>query len=194
LSRRSDSASIPGRIIAKLGESFGRENIAVSGDVSLAAQIEQAINSCDVLLVIIGSQWTTIVNSYGFSSLFDPDDFVRQEVETALRSGRKIIPVLVNTAAMPSKAVLPNTLAGLTMKQPVIVRDAELAFGTDMEFLIETIRWLSDTPSPASKFSKTDSGANGNAHHVFLSYSRKDTAAMQRIRDGLREVGLGVWT
>src|SRR6185369_975970 len=31
------------------------------------------------------------------------------------------------------------------------------------------------------------------AHHIFLSYSRKDTPVMQRLRDDLREAGLGVW-
>lgn len=31
-------------------------------------------------------------------------------------------------------------------------------------------------------------------HHIFLSYSRKDTAIMQRIRDDLRAAGLTVWT
>jgi TIR domain len=31
-------------------------------------------------------------------------------------------------------------------------------------------------------------------HHVFLSYSRKDTRIMQRVRDDLRAAGLSVWT
>lgn len=31
-------------------------------------------------------------------------------------------------------------------------------------------------------------------HHVFLSYSRKDTAIMQRLRDDLLAAGLSVWT
>ncbi|HRF95579.1 MAG TPA: toll/interleukin-1 receptor domain-containing protein, partial [Aggregatilineales bacterium] len=31
-------------------------------------------------------------------------------------------------------------------------------------------------------------------HHVFLSYSRKDTAMMNRVRDNLRASGLTVWT
>jgi hypothetical protein len=32
------------------------------------------------------------------------------------------------------------------------------------------------------------------AHDVFLSYSRKDKETMQRLRDGLREAGVKVWT
>jgi hypothetical protein len=32
------------------------------------------------------------------------------------------------------------------------------------------------------------------AHDVFLSYSRKDKETMQRVRDGLREAGVQVWT
>ena len=31
-------------------------------------------------------------------------------------------------------------------------------------------------------------------NHVFLSYSRKDTAIMQRVRDDLRAAGIDVWT
>jgi hypothetical protein len=193
-SRRSDSVSIPGRIIAKLRESFGAENIAVSGDVSLATQIEEEINACDVLLVIIGSQWTRIVNSYGFSSLFDPEDFVRLEIETALRVGCRVIPVLVNTDEMPSKAVLPGTLAALATKQTVLVRDIGSAFDKDTQSLLEVIRGSKDTGLTTAPVGNVVSSANGSNHHVFLSYSRKDTEVMHRIRDGLREVGLGVWT
>jgi hypothetical protein len=193
-SRRSDSASIPGRIISKLADSFGAENITVSSDTAVSKQIEQAVSACDVVVVIIGSQWTSIVNSYGFSSLFDPEDFVRLEIETALRSGRRIIPVLVNTDVMPSKVVLPAALAALASKQPVLIRDTAAAFVADMESLIEVIRGTNNTALPTVAVTNPISGANGNSHHVFLSYSRKDTKVMHRIRDGLREVGLGVWT
>jgi hypothetical protein len=31
-------------------------------------------------------------------------------------------------------------------------------------------------------------------HHILLSYSRSDTAVMERVRDDLRAVGLRVWT
>jgi sulfur relay (sulfurtransferase) DsrC/TusE family protein len=31
-------------------------------------------------------------------------------------------------------------------------------------------------------------------HHVFLSYSRKDSKTMRRVRDGLRAEGLTIWT
>lgn len=192
-SRRSDSASIPGRIIAKLSESFGAENITVSSDTAVSKQIEQAVSACDVVVIIMGSQWSSIVNSYGFSSLFDPEDFVRLEIETALRSGRRVIPVLVNTDTMPSKAVLPATLAALAAQQPILLRDTATAFVAGMESLIEAIRGTNTALNTAA-VTNPIAAANGNSHHVFLSYSRKDTEVMHRIRDGLREVGLDVWT
>jgi hypothetical protein len=182
-SRRSDSGSVPGRIIAGLGGAFGLKNVTVSGETPPGPRLEYAITPCDALLVIMGDQWATAQNQYGFSSLYDPTDFVRVEVETALRLNKTIVPVLVNTAAMPASANLPPALAPLLDKQAVRVRDGA-DFDADMDALIAHIDPQASKPAPKPA---------EPAHHIFLSYSRKDTPVMQRLRDDLRAAGLGVW-
>ena len=186
--RRSDNAAMAGRITDRLSQVFGRANVSTDFDdppagMKFVNHIENALRVVDVMLVIVGERWTTSANNYGFSELFDTGDFIRLEIETALRLNKIVIPVLVNSAALPASANLPATLASLSDKEAVRVRDGA-DFSADMESLIAYL-------NPEAAKSTTTSAAN--AHHIFLSYSRKDTPVMQRLRDDLREAGLGVW-
>jgi hypothetical protein len=181
--RRSDSASVPGRIIAALGKAFELKNLVVSGEVPPGTRLDYAITPCDALLVIIGDQWATAKNQYGFSSLYDPNDLVRREIETAVRLKKPLIPLLVNTPSLPSAANLPATLAPLLDNQPFCVRD-DAHFDADVDAIVAHL----DPQSAKLTLKKEPS-----AHHIFLSYSRKDSPIMQRLRDDLREAGLGVW-
>jgi hypothetical protein len=48
--------------------------------------ITRAVGSCDVLLALIGDEWLTVADEHGRRRLDDPDDFVRLELEAALRA------------------------------------------------------------------------------------------------------------
>jgi hypothetical protein len=90
-----------------------------------AATIEAAVGSCSVLLAVIGPQWLT-TQSHAGRRLDDPDDWVRLEIEAALKRGVRIIPVLVDDAKMPAVDELPPSLRGLIRKQAVSLSPASL--------------------------------------------------------------------
>ena len=70
----------------------------------------------------------------------DPDDFVRIEIETALRRGIRVIPIFVDNASMPRREDLPPTLAPLARRNGRVITAAR--FGSDVLDLIRVIERL----------------------------------------------------
>ena len=105
--RRADSEGYAGRIYDRLAERFGSDRVFLDvTDIGVGEDfvdaIHQAISCCQVLLVLIGPRWSSIVNETGKKRLYDPNDFVRLEVASALENGLRVIPVLVFGAEMPA--------------------------------------------------------------------------------------------
>ena len=61
-------------------------------------RLRDAVMTTDVVLLLIGQHWLTLQTSDGIRRLDDPDDWVRQEIETAMTAQRLIIPLLVDGA------------------------------------------------------------------------------------------------
>ena len=99
-------------------------------------RITAAVASCDVLLALIGPQWLTITNKKGQRRLDDPEDYVRLEIETALKRKIRVIPILVDDARMPGADELPATLAPLVRRNAVEINP--LTF--DTKRLIATVQ------------------------------------------------------
>lgn len=85
--------------------------------VDFVEHVEQAIARADLALILIGPGWLAAAGETGSRRLDDPDDFVRIEVATALRSSPRVIPVLVDGAQMPGSSELPDDLRSLTRRQ-----------------------------------------------------------------------------
>ena len=64
----------------------------------------------DVVVAVIGAQWTDIWRQRRLDG--SADAVSAERVVAALRRGLPVIPVLVGGAGMPSRAELPETLAG----------------------------------------------------------------------------------
>ena len=143
--RRSDSAAASGRIYDRLSVAFGEKAVFKDVDVippgaNYPSLLNEAIAQCDVLLAIIGSHWLTVVESNGQRRLDNPDDFVRIEIEAALkRDAVLVIPVLVDDADMPSTGDLPDTLRPLYYRNAATVRN-DPDFNRDIARLLTTIR------------------------------------------------------
>lgn len=90
-----------------------------------AAAIEAGVGACAVLLAVIGPQWLAAEGDAG-RRLDDPQDWVRLEIEAALRRGVRVIPVLVDGARMPTAAELPPSLRDLVRRQAVALSPANL--------------------------------------------------------------------
>jgi hypothetical protein len=133
--RRGDTAYPAGWLYDRLADHYGRGQIFKDvDDIELGDDfvevITGAVGSCDVLLALIGDQWLTVANAQGRRRLDDHDDFVRLEIEAALARNVRVIPVLVDGAAMPSAEELPDSLARLAHRQALELSPDRFEFET----------------------------------------------------------------
>ncbi|HLY24970.1 MAG TPA: SUMF1/EgtB/PvdO family nonheme iron enzyme [Aggregatilineales bacterium] len=141
--RRDDSADVTGRIhdwlTARIGgESIFRDVDDIPFGVDFKKYLEDTVSQCSVMLVVIGPQWLTVTDESGTRRLDDPRDFVRVEVETALKRDISVIPLLVNGANMPTEKVLPPNLANLAYRNGMAIR-RDPDFRPDMDRLIQAL-------------------------------------------------------
>jgi hypothetical protein len=100
--------------------------------------LEDQVSGCDVMLVLIGLKWLTGTDQMGRRRLDNPQDFVRIEIESALRLGKWVIPVLVHTTQMPRADELPETLKPLARRNAV--RLTKERFKADAQGLIDELK------------------------------------------------------
>src|SRR5262245_39721773 len=86
---------------------------SIEAGLDFADVIEEKVDSCAVLVALIGRQWATLADEQGDRRLDDPDDFVRFEVQAALEHGVRVIPVLVDGARPLRRQELPAALQKL---------------------------------------------------------------------------------
>lgn len=137
--RRSDSSDIVGRIYDRLSEDFGEEPIFKDVDdiplgVDFKEFLDQKVSECSVFLAVIGDRWVNASDAAGKKRLEDPNDFVRIEIESALRRDIPVIPLLVRGAVMPAASDLPASMQKLVFKNGIPIR-ADPDFHHDMERL-----------------------------------------------------------
>lgn len=140
--RRADSLGSAGRIYDRLLEHFEEENIFMDVEIiepgaDFVKEIENAVRSCDIALIIIGPDWLSITDDKGNRRLDLPEDFVRLEVATALKMDIIVIPVLVENAEMPKSLDLPEDLKLLARKNAVEIRHTR--FHSDISKLIDAL-------------------------------------------------------
>lgn len=143
--RRSLNHETAGRIAHQLKLAFGDSNVFQDLDIQPGDDWEEIltdrITKCDVLLVLISKDWSTVEDDNGNKRLFQEDDWVRFEVNLGLkRKECRVIPILLDGAKMPAENQLPNSIRGLTKCQAFHLGTAH-SFNDDMNRLI---RHLSD--------------------------------------------------
>jgi hypothetical protein len=90
-----------------------------------------------VMLAVIGTEWAG-VRADGSVRIFEPDDPVRDEVETVLANRRAVMPVLVNGARMPTETEVPNSLRPFRYLHAIAVRSGD-EFPSDINRLFRAI-------------------------------------------------------
>lgn len=159
--RRAESEAVAGRIYDYLEQAFGAE--AIFKDVfdippghDFRTVIRQRVEWCDILLVIIGRQYGSILDEDGQRRLENDTDYVRFEVSTALADERVlVIPVLVNGARMPTLGELPDDMDDLTYLNAVQVRN-DPDFKNDMHRLTNYLRGVRQTTAPTTPTPKPE--------------------------------------
>jgi hypothetical protein len=149
--RREETAGHAGRlydaIVARFGESRVSMDVEFAPGIDFVERITEAVGSCDYLLVVIGPRWATLSQAGIQPRLADANDYVRLEVETALkRPDVNVIPVLVAGAKMPGPDDLPESLQKLTRQNAIELSDARWRY--DVGRLIATLEGESPGPLP----------------------------------------------
>lgn len=142
--RRQDSQSAAGRLADHLKEHLGgipifRDVETIEPGVDFVVAINRALQSCAVLLAVIGPRWVSVEDGGGRRRLDDANDYTRLEIGTALkRDDVRVIPVLVEGAEMPTAGTLPEDLKALARRNAIELTDKRWEY--DVAQLVDTLR------------------------------------------------------
>ena len=148
--RRVDSEGYAGRIYDRLAPHFGADAIfmdvdAIPAGMDFVEVLEDAVNSCDLLIALIGRQWLNLKDEHGKRRLDYPEDFVRIEIAAALKRGIRVIPVLLGGTQMPSDDELPDNLKELARRNALDINHN--TFKADTHRLLDELQqalWLAE--------------------------------------------------
>jgi hypothetical protein len=134
---------VAGRIYEWLERSFGKERVfkdvdSISLGIDFRRSLSEVLARCDVLLAVIGERWVDATNESGERRLDQETDYVRLEIEAALRRDIRVIPLLIDRTAPPKQKDLPESLKDLSYRQGMHVRP-DPDFHWDMERLIRAL-------------------------------------------------------
>jgi hypothetical protein len=149
--RRDDAAGYARAIYDALARQFGAERVFIDVDDIAAGQafvdvIHRAVGSSQVLLVLIGKRWRGEREGQA-ARLDEPGDLVRAEVAAALAHGMRIIPVLLDGAAMPAPESLPRDLRPLAGRNALELGNSR--FAADIERLCLALQGSVGAPAKA---------------------------------------------
>jgi hypothetical protein len=141
--RREKNAAHAGWLGDTLSEHFDvfRDIDSIEPGLDFVEAVDHALDSSGVLIAIIGDSWLTMTDAMGRPRLQDPDDYVRQEIATALQhKDVRVIPVLVQEATMPRADELPEDLTALSRRNAFELRDTK--WRDDVQSLIAKLEQL----------------------------------------------------
>ena len=143
--RRSDTGGEAGRLADtfqhRLGGSLAfRDVVDIPPGVEFDSMLDKELTAAKIVLVLIGPAWLAELQQ----RLEQTDiDYLRVEVATALARGKRVIPVLLKGAALPSAAGPARGLGSLARHQAMTLRDE--SWDQDVDRLIDAIgrpyRW-----------------------------------------------------
>lgn len=144
--RRSDSSGYVGRIREAFARKFKKRDVFLDLEIgpgtNFVDAIHRALSTSSLLLVIIGPEWLRALDADGRSRLSDPEDYVRFEIQAAIRQGLRVIPVLVGGARMPSPDELPEGLQDFAKFQAFELSNTRWDY--DLTRLVAVIRPIVD--------------------------------------------------
>jgi hypothetical protein len=127
-----DAARHAGRLHTALVERFGAECVEFLEPRVEREALARTIDACDVLIAVLGRR--------ALDGPGDRDALVRVAVERALHSDRRVLPVLVQDATMPSGEELPPKFRRLASRQVLTLTDERWAHG--VKTLIDSLEVL----------------------------------------------------
>jgi len=140
--RRGDEPGFTQALLGRLEQAFSADRLFIDVDnippgEDFVRVLEAQVARCDALLAVIGKGWLDATDERGSRRLDNPNDFLRIEIESALRLGKRVIPVLVNDARMPRPDELPQAIRQLATRNAV--RLTHERFRADVQGLIKAL-------------------------------------------------------
>jgi lysozyme family protein len=141
--RREDSAASAGRLGDRLMHEFGKDHVFMDVDSiplgsDFVKRLAEEVQRCDVLLAVIGPEWTEIRDEDGNRRLDDPNDFVRLEIREALQRDIPVVPVLLEGTKIPKASSLPEDIKSLTLRNALHLRHG--SFQIDLDRLVQQLK------------------------------------------------------
>jgi TIR domain len=145
--RRDDASGWAGRLYEHLVTEWGPGQVfmdidAIAPGEDFREAIAHTMQTCDVVLVVIGPNWVDARDYAGNRRLDDEGDTHRREVAAALAADVRIIPVLVGGATMPKLSDLPDPLKDLVYRNAAVIEDRR--FASDVRALQDALRQFAE--------------------------------------------------
>ena len=130
-------------MVSRLTQLAGKKAVFIDVDNMAAGRdfrevLKERLESCDVMLALIGTGWLHALDASGHRRLDDTNDFVRQEISTALRRNIAVTPVLLEGAGMPAVEYLPGDLKNLVLRNSFELTHAR--WDSDVNDLMKRLR------------------------------------------------------
>jgi hypothetical protein len=121
---------------------YGQESVFTDIDsIPLGTDFLEHLNAelatCDAMIAVVGPRWLDGGLGAGHG-VHEETDFVRIEVEAALKRKIPVIPALVSGATMPKPAELPEVLRGFAFRNGTAI-DSGVNFRNDINRLIRSL-------------------------------------------------------
>jgi uncharacterized membrane protein YhaH (DUF805 family) len=134
--RRGDSQGATGRLFDRLLQHFEHTEVFMDVDdlepgVDFVKALNDQVANCTAFIAVIGPDWLAATDGAGQRRLDDANDYVRLEIEAALKRDIRVIPVLVDGGRMPRTEDLPESLRPLTRRQAVELTHQRFLSGVD---------------------------------------------------------------
>jgi hypothetical protein len=135
-------------MVAQLGDDAVFMDVdSIAPGLDFRDVVQQRLASCDLMLALVGKEWLTVTTRDGRRRIDDPGDFVRLEIEGALKRKIPLAPVLLHGAQMPSPDSLPESLRDFAFRNA---------------FELSHTRWESDVDEMLRRL-KLDGGREDSA-------------------------------
>jgi hypothetical protein len=144
--RTADTAYASGHIYSELSKEFGKENIfeynhSMPAGVNFRNHVRAMLQRVQVFIPVIGAKWLNCSDENGNQRIFQSEDPVRIEVETAINLDHLIIiPVFVDGINCPAESQLPEEIRQLIQYSAVNINPKPGSFSDGIERLIDGIK------------------------------------------------------
>ena len=141
--------------------SFGADSVFLDIDsiplgLDFRAAIDKAVGKCDVLLAVIGPSWFGWDENKTSRRIDRPNDYLRLEIEAALRRGIPVVPILVDSTPIPEEQDLVESLRPLLYRQASVFRPTAMHADRDRTILLNKLKHLLDRSAPIDEPQKVD--------------------------------------